>query len=125
MAGFVGHRSAKLTSEVYIALTARERRASMHIPWLQHVGDGGGVEEGETLAQRAAELASALASPFGSADGRTFPAFTTAAHGRAAAPPVPSDETAYWESLLVRLRAQLLPPAAGTASNPDCGSRAA
>ena len=80
VAGFVGHKSARITSDKYIALSAQERREAMNIPWLKDVGGG------ESLRDRALELACAIASPFGSADGRTFPVLAAAAEAVADRP---------------------------------------
>lgn len=67
VAGFVGHRNSQVTSEVYIAMSRTQHRQMLDVPWLRDLGDGG------ALRREAEACAAAICSPFGSADGRTFP----------------------------------------------------
>lgn len=71
IADFVGHRSTQVTNDVYIAMQEAEKRHRMDIPWLNT--DAASAQE--RLQATALELASALAGPFASADGRTFPKY--------------------------------------------------
>lgn len=106
VAGFVGHKSARITSEVYIALTAQERREAMNIPWLRDQGneEAGG---GETLRAKALELAIAIASPFGSEDGRTFPRLHTTTSTNDPPPSRPSSSSTALRSKIAELKGRL------------------
>ena len=70
VAGFVGHRSPQVTSQVYIALTQAQQRALVDCPWLDATKTG---DARRRMRREAEEMARAICSPFGSADGRTFP----------------------------------------------------
>lgn len=78
VAGFVGHRNPKVTSDVYIAMSQSQRRQMVDCPWLR-----GLPKPEDDVRARGRETALAIGSPFGSADGRTFP---TELPQRAAAP---------------------------------------
>ena len=69
IADFAGHRSTAVTSQVYIAMDEAQKRSRMDIPWLETDGRTGA----ERLQDLALELAGAIAGPFASDDGRTFP----------------------------------------------------
>jgi hypothetical protein len=73
IADFAGHRSTAVTNDVYIAMDAAQKRSRMDIPWLETDGLTGEAR----LKEIALELAGAIAGPFGSADGRTFPNYRT------------------------------------------------
>lgn len=77
VADFVGHKSPSITKEVYIAMEAAHQRARMTCPWLEDdpTAPGGGDAKAR-LQALALELASALAGPFTSLDGRTFPCYS-------------------------------------------------
>lgn len=69
IAKFVGHKTPDVTSTVYIAMDDAVRFTTMNIPWT-------GVNPAQAKAALRAEamgLASAMASPFGSLDRKTFP----------------------------------------------------
>jgi integrase len=70
VAGFVGHRSPQVTSQVYIALTRAQQRALVDCPWLNASRSR---ETRQSMRHEAMEMALAICSPFGSVDGRTFP----------------------------------------------------
>jgi hypothetical protein len=70
VAGFVGHKSPQVTSQVYIALTQTQQRALVDCPWLNARST---VDARQQLRAEAEQMALAISSPFGSADGRTFP----------------------------------------------------
>ena len=72
IADFAGHKSSAVTDKVYIAMEAAQKRSRMVIPWLS----GTGQAESDRLKAIAWELASAIAGPFASPDGRTFPVYT-------------------------------------------------
>lgn len=88
----MGHRSAQTTEQVYIALSRAQRRQLVDAPWLR---DRGAPSAAETLRRQGEECAAAICSPFGSADGRTFPTlrFDRSAAGAAADPPRPPTTT--------------------------------
>lgn len=65
----MGHRNPQVTQDVYIAMTHAQRRQMVDCPWLRHQQQ---AAEEDVLAQGRA-MATAICSPFGSADGRTFP----------------------------------------------------
>lgn len=67
----LGHKDPKVTAEVYVAMTQQERMGRMTCPWAGTQGH----PPAEVMKERGLELASALASPFLSADGKTFPVF--------------------------------------------------
>lgn len=69
IADFAGHRSPMVTNQVYIAMEEAQKRSRMDIPWLETDGRTGT----ERLQDIALELAGAIAGPFASNDGRTFP----------------------------------------------------
>ena len=81
VADFAGHRSPTVTNQVYIAMEEAQKRSCMHIPWLESDGRTGT----ERLQEIAFELAAAIAGPFASVDGRTFPTYRR----RAEEPPPP------------------------------------
>jgi hypothetical protein len=70
VADFVGHRSTQVTKDVYIAMNQAQTRSRMFIPWL-----GDAANRTDQLKETALELAQALAGPFASVDGRTFPVY--------------------------------------------------
>ena len=70
VAGFVGHRSPQVTSQVYIALTQAQQRALVDCPWLDASTAG---DARRRMRREAEDMARAICSPFGSVDGRTFP----------------------------------------------------
>ncbi len=80
VADFAGHRSPTVTNQVYIAMEEAQKRSRMDIPWLETDGRTGT----EHLQGLALELAGAIAGPFASDDGRTFPDY----RGRPADRPV-------------------------------------
>lgn len=75
VARFMGHRNPQTTAEVYVAMSEREHRQTMIVPWLRRSATGGGADEDddEDVRRRAIDIACALCGPFGSDDGRTFP----------------------------------------------------
>lgn len=70
VAGFVGHRNPQVTQDVYIAMSQSQRRQMVDCPWLRDVNL---VATGPTVREEGRAMAVAICSPFGSADGRTFP----------------------------------------------------
>lgn len=81
VAGFVGHRNPRVTQDVYIAMTGAQRQQLLACPWLaagDH-GGGSGIRSGcdvgtpQPAAEQGLAMAEAICSPFGSADGQTFP----------------------------------------------------
>ena len=70
VAGFVGHKSPQVTSQVYIALTQTQQRALVDCPWLNTKTTGDARQQ---MRAEAEQMALAIGSPFGSVDGRTFP----------------------------------------------------
>ena len=81
VAGFVGHRNPhsrhtsgvclhpyQLTQDVYIAMTRSQRRQMVDCPWLRDA-----PLHGPSIQREGQAMAEAICSPFGSADGRTFP----------------------------------------------------
>ena len=76
VADFAGHRSTAVTDQVYIAMEEAQKRSRMDIPWLDTDGRTGA----ERLQEIALELASAIAGPFASEDGRTFPDYHRSGH---------------------------------------------
>ena len=68
VAGFVGHRNSQVTQDVYIAMSHAQRRQMVDCPWLRDV-----PVRGPTVQEQGRAMAEAICSPFGSADGRTFP----------------------------------------------------
>jgi hypothetical protein len=70
VAGFVGHRNPQVTQDVYIAMSQSQRRQMVDCPWLRDVNV---VAAGPTVREEGRAMAVAICSPFGSADGRTFP----------------------------------------------------
>ena len=91
---FAGHRSTSVTNDVYIAMDEAQKRSRMDIPWLETDGRSGA----ERLQDTALELAAAIAGPFASEDGRTFPDYRRAGHHQpirrvtVVEPPVTVDE---------------------------------
>lgn len=71
VAFFVGHKCPNVTSEVYVAMDKARTRNMMTIPWMNKDPE----EEKAKLMAEALALAGALAGPFGSADGKTFPKY--------------------------------------------------
>lgn len=69
IAVFAGHRNVNVTNDVYIAMEEAQKRSRMDIPWLER----NGRRDAEQLQEMALELAGAIAGPFASVDGRTFP----------------------------------------------------
>ena len=82
VAGFVGHRNPRVTQDVYIAMTGAQRQELLACPWLAagEGAGGSGIRSGcdplrtpQPAAEQGLAMAEAICSPFGSADGRTFP----------------------------------------------------
>lgn len=67
IAEFAHHNCTTTTMKQYIKPTDEERSAAINIPWIQT------GKPPRTVFERAQALSVALASPFGSKDGKTFP----------------------------------------------------
>lgn len=72
VADFAGHRSTSVTKHVYIAMEEAQKRSRMDIPWL----GTDQVSGADRLQLIALELAGAIAGPFASPDGRSFPCYS-------------------------------------------------
>ena len=77
IASFVHHKSPEVTNAVYVNMNREQRVGRMKCPWL------GPAETQTSLEDVAIEMAEAIASPFMSEDGRTFPSFRPVTHKRA------------------------------------------
>lgn len=92
VAGFVGHRNAQVTNDVYIAMSRAQRRQMVDCPWLRDVHGAGGAA-GPTLREQGRAMAEAICSPFGSEDGRTFPTLRFSNSNHHPSSPAASGET--------------------------------
>lgn len=92
IADFAGHRSTAVTQSIYIAMEEAQKRSRMNIPWLENDQQS----SAERLQAIAFELAGAIAGPFASEDGKTFPEYKPRPKSRAlvrVSEPMPIDES--------------------------------